>query len=177
MSRHRRQDPEQNWEDLEDRPSKTELKKAMQRLQALGQQLSELSPAQIKKLPVNEYLIDTLLELKEITSHEARRRQFQLVGKLLRSEDEGVIIAALSGRQSTRKQAQLIRWIERLVEQGDPAVNEFVRLYGSAERHTLRQHVLRVQRSVAQQDPEPEQVALRQNLMNYIQQVALLSEQ
>ena len=176
MSRHRQPEPEQAWEDLEDRPSKTELKKAMQRLQDLGQQLADLSPAQIKKLPVNEYLIDTLLELKDITAHEARRRQFQLVGKLLRSENEGVIIAALSGRQSSRKQAQLSRWIERLIEQGDPAVNEFVRLYGSAERHTLRQHVLRVQRSVAQQDPETEQVALRQNLVNYIQQVALLSE-
>lgn len=176
MSRHRQPDPEQSWEDLEDRPSKTELKKAMQRLQDLGQQLADLSPAQIKKLPVNEYLVDTLLELKEITAHEARRRQFQLVGKLLRSENEGVIIAALSGRQSSRKQAQLSRWIDRLIEQGDPAVNEFVRLHEAAERHTLRQHVLRVQRSVVQQDPEAEQAALRQNLINYIQQVALLSE-
>ena len=176
MSRHKRQDPEQSWEDLEDRPSKTELKKAMQRLQDLGQQLSELSPAQIKKLPVNEYLIDTLLELKDITAHEERRRQFQLVGKLLRSEDDGVIIAALSGRHSSRKQAQLSRWFERLVEQGDPAVNDFVRLYGTAERHTLRQHVLRLQRSIAQQDTEAEQAALRQNLVNYIQQVALLSD-
>jgi len=176
MSRHRQPDPERSWEDLEDRPSKTELKKAMQRLQDLGQQLADLSPAQIKKLPVNEYLIDTLLELKEITAHEARRRQFQLVGKLLRSENEAVVIAALSGRQSSRKQAQLSRWIERLIEQGDPAVNEFVRLHEAAERHTLRQHVLRVQRSVVQQDPEAEQAALRQNLVNYIQQVALLSE-
>ncbi|MEC7120551.1 MAG: ribosome biogenesis factor YjgA [Pseudomonadota bacterium] len=176
MSRHRRQDPENAWEDLEERPSKTEQKKAMQRLQALGQQLAELSPAQIKKLPVNEYLIDTLLQLHEITAHEARRRQFQLVGKLLRSENEGVIIAALSNRQSQRKQAQLSRWLERLVEQGDLAVNEFVRQYVAAERHTLRQHVLRLQRAIAQQDPEPQQAEYRQNLVNYIQQVALLSE-
>lgn len=168
--------PESDWDDLPDRPSKTEQKKAMQRLQALGEQLFELSPNQIKKLPVSEYLIDSLLELATITAHEARRRQMQLIGKLLRHEDEGAIIGALSHRHSTRKQAQISRWIERLIEQGDPAVNEFVRLFPAAERHTLRQHVLRVQRGIAQDDPAETQAQLRQNLLNYVQQVALLSE-
>jgi ribosome-associated protein len=145
------------WDDLEDRPSRTEQKKATQRMQALGEQLVALSVNQIKKLPVSEYLIDSLLHMKEITSHEARRRQSQLIGKLLRQEDESVIIGALSHRQSQRQQAQLQRWIIRLVEQGDPAINDFVRQYPAAERHTLRQFVLRVQRSIAQADSAEQQ--------------------
>lgn len=171
-----RQSRTQNeWDDLEDRPSRTEQKKATQRMQALGEQLVALSINQIKKLPVSEYLIDSLLHMKEITSHEARRRQSQLIGKLLRQEDESVIIAALSHRQSQRQQAQLQRWITRLVEQGDPAINDFVRQYPAAERHTLRQFVLRVQRSVAQADPVEQQEKHQQNLLHYVQQVALLS--
>jgi ribosome-associated protein len=171
-----RQSRSQNeWDDLEDRPSKTEQKKAMQRMQSLGEQLVALSANQIKKLPVGEYLIDSLLLMKEITSHEARRRQSQLIGKLLRQEDEAAIIGALSHRQSHRQQAQLQRWIIRLIEQGDPAINDFVRQYPAAERHTLRQFVLRVQRSVAQAEVAEQQEKHQQSLLHYVQQVALLS--
>jgi ribosome-associated protein len=168
--------PEQEWEELDGRPSKTEQKKAVQRMAALGQQLADLPESQIKKLPIDDYLRISLLELKVITAHEARRRQFQLIGKLLRREDEAAIIVALSGRQSTRKQAQLVRWLERLIEQGDSAINEFVRLHPAAERHTLRQHILRMQRAIAQDFAPDEQEKLRQALLHYVQQVAILSD-
>lgn len=168
--------PEQEWESLDGRPSKTEQKKAVQRMAALGEQLAELPESLIKKLPIGDYLMVSLLELKSITAYEARRRQFQLIGKLLRREEEAPIIAALSGRQSSRKQAQLVRWLERLTEQGDPAINDFVRLHPAAERHTLRQHVLRLQRARIQHAEQTEQDQLRQALLHYVQQVAILSE-
>lgn len=167
---------EEEWEALDGRPSKTEQKKAVQRMQALGEQLATLSAAQIKKLPVDEQLKDALLDLISITSFEARRRQSQRVGKLLRMEDETVLMTALSPRQGLKKQAQLTRWIDRLLEQGDGAINDFVRQYPAAERHTLRQHVLRVKRDIAQEYPEQEQAESRQKMINYVQQVALLSD-
>lgn len=84
---------------------------------ALGEQLAQLSIKQIQKLPVDERLIDALLEVQNISSFEARRRQFQRVGKLLRNEDETVILSYLTPQQGAKKQAQLMRWVDRMIEQ------------------------------------------------------------
>ncbi len=167
---------EEEWEGLDGRPSKTEQKKAVQRFAALGEQLASLSVNQIKKLPIDEALKDALLELGKISAFEARRRQFQRIGKLLRHEDESVLMAALSPRQGAKKQAQLMRWFDRLLEQGDQALNEFVRTYQAADRHTLRQHVLRMQRDLAKNSDEATLQQSRQKLTNYMQQVAILSD-
>jgi len=167
---------EEDFESLEGRASKTEQKKAVQRMAALGEQLAQLSTKQIQKLPVEERLIDALLELQSITSHEARRRQCQRIGKLLRNEDESVILSYLTPQQGAKKTAQLQRWVERIIKDGDPVINDFSKTYKAAERHTLRQHALRIHRDMKQEIPAEELEASKLKLFNYVQQVALLSE-
>jgi len=162
---------EEDFDSLEGRASKTEQKKAVQRMAALGEQLAQLSIKQIQKLPVDERLIDALLEVQNISSFEARRRQFQ------RNEDETVILSYLTPQQGAKKQAQLMRWVDRMIEQGDPAINEFSKIYNASERHTLRQHVLRINRDKTQQVPEADLEASKGKFINYVQQVALLSDQ
>ena len=165
-----------DFEDLEDRPSKTEQKKAMARLQLLGEKLAALPPAKIQTLPVNDVLISSLLEMARIPSFEARRRQSQLLAKLLKRENESEILAALNHKQPARKQAQLTRWVDRLLAQGDGSLNDFVRQFPAAERHTLRQHVMRAQKARVDNASEQEIKDMLQALENYINQVALLSE-
>lgn len=77
-------------------------KKAVQRMAALGEQLSQLNPKQIQKLPVEERLVDALLEVRNISAYEARRRQFLRIGKLLRNEDEAVILSYLTPQQGAK---------------------------------------------------------------------------
>ena len=166
-----------DFDSLDGRASKTEQKKAVQRMAALGEQLAMLSTKQIQKLPVDERLIDALVEVQSIRSFEARRRQFQRIGKLLRNEDETIILSYLTPQQGAKKQAQLQRWVDRMIEQGDPAINEFSKTYNAAERHTLRQHVLRVHRDMKLALSEDELEASKLKLFNYAQQVALLSDQ
>lgn len=125
MARRPQRYTEEDFGSLEGRASKTEQKKAVQRMAALGEQLAQLSVKQIQKLPVDERLIDALMEVQNISSFEARRRQFQRIGKLLRNEDETVILSYLTPQQGAKKQAQLMRWVDRMIEQGDPAINEF----------------------------------------------------
>ncbi|MCZ3075189.1 ribosome biogenesis factor YjgA [Acinetobacter baumannii] len=177
MARRPKRYTEEDFDSLEGRASKTEQKKAVQRMAALGEQLAQLSIKQIQKLPVDERLIDALLEVQNISSFEARRRQFQRVGKLLRNEDETVILSYLTPQQGAKKQAQLMRWVDRMIEQGDPAINEFSKIYNASERHTLRQHVLRINRDKTQQVAEADLEATKMKLINYVQQVALLSDQ
>ena len=165
-----------DWDDIDDRPSKTEQKKAMQRLQQLGEQLVTLSEKRLRALELDETLLDALLDYRQLTAHEARRRQMQRIGKLLRHADTAPLLTALGSQQSARQQQQLTRWQERLIEQGDAAIHEFVRQHPAAERHTLRQCVLRLQKAIAQSAPAADTAALRQQLADYVQQVALLSE-
>ena len=101
MARRPTRFTEEDFEVLEGRASKTE-QKAVQRMAALGAQLAELPRKQIEKLPVEERLIDALLEVESITSHEARRRQFQRIGKLLRNEDETMILSYLTPQQGAK---------------------------------------------------------------------------
>lgn len=176
MARRPTRFTEEDFEILEGRASKTEQKKAVQRMAALGEQLATLNPKQIQKLPVDERLIDALLEVQNISSHEARRRQFQRIGKLLRNEDETVILSYLTPQQGAKKTAQLQRWVDRIIAQGDPVINEFSKMYNAAERHTLRQHLLRIQRDIAKELPEAELIASKLKLFNYVQQVALISD-
>ncbi|GAC1375991.1 MAG: ribosome biogenesis factor YjgA [Aquirhabdus sp.] len=165
-----------DFEDLEGRPSKTEQKKAMARLQLLGEKLAALPAEKIEALPVNDVLIFNLLEMSRIPSFEARRRQSQLLGKLLKRENEADILAALNHKQPAKKQAQLTRWVDRLVAQGDGALNDFVRQFPASERHTLRQHVMRVQKAKVEQASEDEQADMLRALENYVNQVSILSE-
>lgn len=177
MARRPQRYTEEDFDSLEGRASKTEQKKAVQRMAALGEQLAQLSVKQIQKLPVDERLIDALMEVQNISSFEARRRQFQRIGKLLRNEDETVILSYLTPQQGAKKQAQLMRWVDRMIEQGDPAINEFSKIYNASERHTLRQHVLRINRDKSQQVSEAELEASKGKFVNYVQQIALLSDQ
>ncbi|MEO9281007.1 ribosome biogenesis factor YjgA [Acinetobacter sp. WA-87] len=177
MARRPQRYTEEDFDSLEGRASKTEQKKAVQRMAALGEQLAQLSIKQIQKLPVDERLIDALLEVQNISSFEARRRQFQRVGKLLRNEDETVILSYLTPQQGAKKQAQLMRWVDRMIEQGDPAINEFSKIYNASERHTLRQHVLRINRDKTQQVAEADLEVSKKKFINYVQQIALLSDQ
>jgi ribosome-associated protein len=171
MARQRQID----WDEVDDRPSKTEQKKAMQRLQQLGEQLVGLSEKKLRSIGLEDSLLEEILDYQQLTAHEARRRQMQRIGKLLRHADIPALLGVLGEQQTQRQQNQLARWQERLLEQGDQAVAEFVRQYPAAERHTLRQCVLRYQKSVLQQEPAAAQAELLAQLDTYIQQVALLS--
>lgn len=68
MARRPQRYTEEDFGSLEGRASKTEQKKAVQRMAALGEQLAQLSVKQIQKLPVDERLIDALMEVQNISS-------------------------------------------------------------------------------------------------------------
>ncbi len=176
MARRPQRFTEDDFESLEGRASKTEQKKAVQRMAALGAQLAELPKKQLEQLPVEERLIEALLDVQLISSHEARRRQFQRIGKLLRNEDETMILSYLTPQQGAKKTAQLQRWVDRMVAQGDPAIKEFIKTYNAAEHHAIRQHILRIQRDIQKQLGDDAVAESKLKLFNYAQQVALISD-
>lgn len=77
------------------KPSKTSRKRAMHALQDLGTRLAEQSEQTIRALGLSEELVDALLACKSIRQREARRRQLQRIGKLMRSTDAPSLVEAL----------------------------------------------------------------------------------
>ncbi|HYX64359.1 MAG TPA: ribosome biogenesis factor YjgA, partial [Burkholderiales bacterium] len=67
--------------------SKTKRKQEMHELQALGAALVELPEAQLRSLELDQDLREAVLEARRISSHEARRRQLQYIGRLMRDVD------------------------------------------------------------------------------------------
>lgn len=81
--------------DTLEKPSKSAIKRAMTELQALGEQLVALSAEQLKKIELPEDLREAVRDAQRFTQHEARRRQLQYIGRLMRNLDAEPIRAAL----------------------------------------------------------------------------------
>lgn len=95
---------EQNQEALEDadeKPSKSEQKRRMHRAQTLGEFLISLPVSIFRDLPIEDSLRDALVEAQRLKTHEAVRRQKQLIGKLMREVPPEPIEQYLRSRHVT----------------------------------------------------------------------------
>ena len=66
--------------------SKSELKRDMTEIQNLGEKISQLSLKNLKKMQLNDELYNEIIKLRNF-KHEAKRRQLQYIGKILRNVD------------------------------------------------------------------------------------------
>jgi ribosome-associated protein len=96
-------------------PSKTRRKREMHALQDLGTALAALAPERLARLALPEALHEAILQVQRITKHEARRRQMQYIGRLMREVDAEPIREALAGLEG-RSQGAIARQhrVERL---------------------------------------------------------------
>jgi ribosome-associated protein len=124
-------------------PSKSQRKRESTALQDLGAELVALSKERLAKIEMPERLRDALLEAQRITKHEARRRQMQYIGKIMRDVEAAPLRAAMDeingiSKAATIRQHQLERLRTRLME--DEAVfSEVARDYPGADMQHLRQ--------------------------------------
>src|SRR5229473_2676200 len=87
--------PEESLPPSELLPSKTRRKAAMHALQDLGEAMVLLTPERLAALALPERLADAILQARHITRWEARRRQMQFIGRLMRDVDPLPIQARL----------------------------------------------------------------------------------
>ncbi|MEY3605426.1 MAG: hypothetical protein RIQ49_2458 [Pseudomonadota bacterium] len=79
----------------DDKPSKSQLKREMHQLQAYGKILVSLNDSEFRKVQLPERLHDAVVACRMIKAHEAKRRQLQYVGRLMRELDETSLVAVL----------------------------------------------------------------------------------
>ncbi|UYG08834.1 ribosome biogenesis factor YjgA [Halomonas sp. M4R1S46] len=142
----------------DERPSKSQLKREMHALQSLGERLIAMSAAERARFPLSDDLLAAIEETGRIRAREARRRHMQYVGKLMRREDLTGIQAVfdeIDQEQLRRDHAfhRLEKWRDRLVDEGDDAVEAFIAEFPDVDRQALRQLIRNARRERDQGKP------------------------
>lgn len=131
-----------NEEDIE-YVSKSQMKRDMLALQDLGEKLVELSPEKLNEMDLPEELIDAISLAQSIKKHGAKKRQLQFIGRLMRDVDAEQIQAEYE--KATRQSAQSInqlhkieKWRDRLIDEGNEALTEFLGDFPGTDKQQLR---------------------------------------
>jgi len=157
--------------------SKTQRKKNMHALQCLGEKLVELSPAQLAQFDLSEKLRDAIINARKLKTFEARRRQLQYIGRLMRETDAGSVRQKLDCVLGPQKYFQawqnlIERWRDRLLAD-ETALVEFLRIYQQADGQRLRILIRNAQRESVEGKPLKSFRALFQELRQLIPQPRL----
>jgi ribosome-associated protein len=121
--------------------SKTRRKKEMDALQDLGEALLRVDAARRAELALPERLVEALDAAQRITQREARRRQLQFIGRLMREIDAAPLRARLKqwadapNAEKARLHA-VERWRERLLTE-DQALDRLCAERRGADRARL----------------------------------------
>ena len=139
--------------------SKSQAKRNVEEMQKLGGKLVKLSSKTLRKFNLDERLLDAILLAQTIHSNSAGRRQIQLIGKLMRHADAESIRLQYESYQNQAVEAnahfhKLETWRDRLLAEGDSAVNELVSQYPELDRSRLRQ-LLRNVKKESEQNKAP----------------------
>lgn len=121
--------------------SKTRRKQESHALQDLGAELVALPGERLAEIELPDFLRDAVMATRRVSGFEARRRQMQYIGKLMRKVDAEPIRARLEAWKSP-EHAQVARfkrieaWRERLVLEAH-ALEEFRGQYPSVDEREL----------------------------------------
>ncbi len=137
--------------------SKSEMKRDMEELQKLGEELADLTPNALAKIPLDEEMLEAIANANRF-KNEARRRQLQYIGKMMRSIDVEPIKAALDKLRNKHSQVtvmmkKLEQKRDNLISNGDKALNELLTEYPDADRQRLRQLIRQANKEKEQNKP------------------------
>jgi len=166
--------PVNESEDEYEEKSKSQRKREVEALQNIGEKLIKLKPAQLDKLDLPERLRQAIGNAQQIRSRSALRRQRQYIGRIMREHDGEDITQRLMKLlhphiEETAYFHKLERWRDRLISEGDLAIDDLVTKHPSADRKILRQHVRNAKK---EQEKSLPQKASR-NLFKYLKLIIL----
>lgn len=129
---------------MDEQVSKSQKKRDADALQKIGVQLVALSFTKLDTLPLPDVLYKAITDAKLIKSHGAKRRQAQLIGKLMRAADFEAIIEAYErildeDSAVTANFHEVELWRDKLINEGKDALTEFIDAYHPDDVQQLRQ--------------------------------------
>lgn len=154
--------------------SKTQIKREADDLVALGKRIADLSQDQFDGMPLTDDLRQAIVVARKLSKGGAIKRQFKYIGKLLRSTDVEGINQAIErqldkDRAATARLHMMEQWRDKLVEQGDAALSEFLVSYPQADR----QHIRQLQRKANQELEKQKPPAAARKIFQYIKELSV----
>ncbi|MCY7297338.1 ribosome biogenesis factor YjgA [Alteromonas sp. a30] len=139
--------------------SKTQIKQEAQEIKKLGEKLVNLGDAALAKIPLDDE-VRTAVELARNINKKKNgyRRQLQFIGKLLRKRDlteieEGLLKLQMHHQQNTAQFHELELLRDKLIAEGDKAIQETLETYPGLERQKLRQLLRQIEKEKQQEKP------------------------
>jgi ribosome-associated protein len=152
---------------MEEPVSKSQKKREADALQKVGISFIELSLAKLDLLPLTDNLRKAIIDAKSMKSHGAKRRQVQLIGKLMRSADHEAILAAYEhileeDRAATADFHEVGQWRDKLIQEGKEALTQFIDRYQPEDVQQLRQLIKKaVEDSLKEKNTDAAKVLFR----------------
>ena len=137
-------------------PSKSERKRQMHALQAMGERLVTLPQSDLNLITISdERLSDAIALARRITARSGLKRQLQYIGKLMRSVDateieEGLAYLDHRNASSAAEFHRVEAARDKLIEQGDAALGEIMAQWPGAESTLLRQWIRQHPKEISQ---------------------------
>ncbi|BBR60804.1 MULTISPECIES: ribosome biogenesis factor YjgA [Enterobacteriaceae] len=137
--------------------SKSEIKRDAEELKKLGAELVDLGKNALDKIPLDADL-RAAIELAQRIKMEGRRRQLQLIGKMLRQRDVEPFRQALDKLKNRHNQQVVVfhkleQLRDRMVDGSDEAIEEVMNLWPDADRQQLRSLVRNARKEKAGNKP------------------------
>lgn len=139
-----------------DDSTRHDQKKESDALQALGKELLDLPLKTLTHLQLPEKLHDALLDYPHLPSFEAKRRQLQFIGKLMRKLEDHYVEAARSALHEMRtgtgaQQTQVLlaeQWRDRLIAD-DQSLTIWLEHYPATDVQPLRALIRQARKDLA----------------------------
>jgi ribosome-associated protein len=142
---HYLQDQAKRELDDRDLTSRSDLRKQRKQSEQahadLALALCDCTKRQFSRLVLPDSLLEVVLQARRIASPGAKDRALRLVRRELRSGDSEAVrrqLDAVLHPVSRVSQQQIESWVERLLADGDPAIEEFIEAHPNADRQQMR---------------------------------------
>ncbi len=137
--------------------SRTKKKQQVEELQKLGAALIELPAVTLDALELPAQLLAAVRDAQRFTSHGARRRQVQFIGKIMRKIDPQPVraaVEAITNQSATARarQMRLEQWRERLIAD-DAVLTEFAGAHAGADLQEMRTLIRNARKEIAESKP------------------------
>lgn len=139
------------------RPNKTQLKREIKALNKLGQELVQLSPAQLDEIPLGDTIREAIIEARRL-QRGALQRQYRRIASLMQEQDTDAIRLELSrqqqpSRQQTEQLHQLEAWRDGLIADNPDVIAELMQQFPEIDRQYLMQLARNARAEAERQKP------------------------
>lgn len=133
------------------RPNKTQLKEDLAETKLLVLRLIETGKREQIELNLSQQIMDGLIQARGMKPDNARKRLVKHITKLLNRGDVELVKQFFAGQDVRQQQLnhafhQLEQLRDRMIEEGDSVLQDFLNQHGTADRQQLRQSLRNAQK-------------------------------